>query len=350
MPQLTGRWVWPVPKWNGRTPVISSGWGSPRPGGPHRGGDIMFRRVPSDPYAVGSPNGSKLFVMPDNLAAVAASDGVVWSAGWGPGGFAVVIDHGPRKVATYYQHLSELFVAPTSRAKSGQRVYAGQPLGIIGASPRDGEKLKHLHFGIWLGGPKDAVDPAPVMRSWEYINDPRPGPGAPKPKPPAGPVTSPSLVDPYPSPAAPKPKPPDGPVTSPSQVARNASLTYRTVGDRGEPYPDWLRALDGKSGVYVIREFDANGSPEVVYVGSSSARLYATITRHFQTWRRYKGFWKGQFAEGHDPGLTYDRNRVDVAVRITSPGEALDEEARLISRLRPRDNLLGQPEDDNVPF
>src|SRR5262245_50071982 len=169
-PQLTGRWVWPVPKWQGRAPVISSGWGSPRPGGPHRGGDIMFKRVPRDPYPVGSPNGSKLFVMPDNLAAVAASDGVVWSAGWGPGGFNVVIDHGPRKVATYYQHLSELFVTPTSRAKSGQRVYAGQPLGIIGASPRDGEKLKHLHFGIWLGGPKDAVDPAPVMRSWEYID------------------------------------------------------------------------------------------------------------------------------------------------------------------------------------
>ena len=27
---------------------------------------------------------------------------------------------------------------------------------------------------------------------------------------------------------------------------------------------------------------------------------------HFH-WRRYKSFWRGQFAEGHDPGLTYDR-------------------------------------------
>lgn len=288
----------------------------------------MFRRVPSDPYAVGSPNGSKLFVMPDNLAAVASSDGVVWSARWGPGGFSVVVDHGPRKVATYYQHLSELFVTPTSRAKSGQRVYAGQPLGIIGASPRDGEKLKHLHFGIWLGGPKDAVDPAPVMRSWEYIDDPRPTPAAPKPA----------------------PKPPDGPVTSPSQIARNASLTYRPVGDRGEPYPDWIRALDGKSGVYVIRELAADGVPEIVYVGSSNGRLYDTLTRHFQSWRRWKGFWKGQYAEGHDPGLTYDRSRVDVAVRITAPSDALDEEERLIRRLRPRDNLLLQPEEESVPF
>ena len=244
VPQLTGRWVWPVPKWSGRAPVISSGWGSPRPGGPHRGADIMFRRVPSDPYRPGTPNGSKLFVMPENHSAVAASDGVVWSAGWGPGGFAVVIDHGPRKVATYYNHLSELFVAPTSRAKSGQRVYAGQPLGIIGASPRDSENLKHLHFGVWLGGPKDAVDPAPIMRSWEYINEP-PRPTLPPQTPPPTPVAT---------------------APEPTRVARNAGLSYRSVGDR------------------------------------------------------------------------------------TAPADALDEEARLSARLHPRDNVLGQPQDDTVPF
>jgi len=100
----------------------------------------------------------------------------------------------------------------------------------------------------------------------------------------------------------------------------------------------------------VIRELDANGDPEIVYVGSSNGRLYHTLTRHLQTWRRWKGFWKGQFAEGHDPGLTYDRDRVDVAVRITAPSDALDEEERLIRRLRPRDNLLLQPEEASVPF
>ena len=56
----------------------------------------------------------------------------------------------------------------------------------------------------------------------------------------------------------------------------------------------------------------------------------------------------GQYAEGHDPGLTYDRARVDVAVRVTSSAESIDEEARLIGRLRPRDNVIGQP--DDVPF
>lgn len=261
--------------------------------------------------------------MPDDVVAVAASDGVIWSARWTPRGFAVVIDHGPRKIATFYTHLSELFVTPTQRAKSGQRVHAGQPLGIIGFDPRDGQRLKHLHFEVWLGGPNDAIDPAPLMKSWDYVTDPRPSGMSPPTQ-----LTAPG----------------------PTMVARNASLSYRPVGERGENYPDWVRALDGKSGVYVIREIDRDGTPEIVYVGASNGRLYDTLTRHFQVWRRYKGFWKNQFGEGHDPGLTYDRGRVDVAVRITSPSDVLDEEARLIRRLRPRDNLIGQPIEEEVPF
>ena len=70
---------------------------------------------------------------------------------------------------------------------------------------------------------------------------------------------------------------------------------------------------------------------------------------HFH-WRRWKGFWRGQYGEGHDPGLTYARGAVEVAVRRTKPNDALDEEARMIRRLRPRDNLLGQPVANDVPF
>ena len=92
-------------------------------------------------------------------------------------------------------------------------------------------------------------------------------------------------------------------------------------------------------------------SRELVYVGSSAGRLYDTLTRHFQQWRRWKGFWKGQYGEGHDPGLTYKRDRVEVAIRVTPSSKALDEELRLISRLRPRDNVIGQPtEVDEIPF
>jgi hypothetical protein len=124
---------------------------------------------------------------------------------------------------------------------------------------------------------------------------------------------------------------------------------YRPVGDRGEPYPDWLRALRGESGVYVIRERGV-----VVYVGEShTGRIYETLTRHFQTWRRWKRWWDGQYGEGHDPGLTYDRASVEVAVRVTAPGEAIDAESALIRALAPRDNLNGQPApepDDVIPF
>ena len=73
---------------------------------------------------------------------------------------------------------------------------------------------------------------------------------------------------------------------------------------------------------------------------------------HFH-WRRWKGFWRGQYGEGHDPGLTYDRDSVEVAVRITSPSSSLDEEMRLIRRLKPRDNLIGQADrvaEEAVPF
>jgi hypothetical protein len=299
-----------VPRWNGRAPVISDGFDSPRPGLPRHGGvDIMFERVPADPFKVGSPNGTRNYVMPDGLVAVAASDGVVWSAGSAPNGFEVVLDHTPTKAATFYAHLEKLFVQPTASGKSGERVRAGQPIGVIGASPLDGEHLKHLHFELWLGGPRDRIDPAALMRSWEIVAAPND----------AG-----------------------------TLVARNGTLTYRPVGARGMPYPGWVRALRGKAGVYVIRDI---GTHEILYVGSSASQLYDTVTRHFQQWRRYKGFWRGEFGEGHDPGLTYDRDAVEVATRITSPSASLDEEMRLIARLRPRDNVLGQPADaEPIPF
>jgi hypothetical protein len=132
-------------------------------------------------------------------------------------------------------------------------------------------------------------------------------------------------------------------------VARNAGLSYRRVGAPGEAYPDWVRALKDKAGVYIIRDAE---TAEILYVGSSAGTLYDTVTRHFQRWRRWKGFWKGQYAEGHDPGLTYPRDSVEVAVRLTSPANSLDEEMRLIARHKPRDNLLGQtaPADEEVPF
>lgn len=142
---LPGRWVWPVASWNGRAPVISDGFNSPRPGLPRHGGvDIMFRRQSGDLFAPKTPNGSKLFVMPDEHPVLAASDGVVWSAMKTPHGNAVVIDHGKGRGATFYTHLDKMLVTPTAKAASKQHVRAGQMLGTVGFNPLDGERLKHL--------------------------------------------------------------------------------------------------------------------------------------------------------------------------------------------------------------
>jgi hypothetical protein len=131
-----------------------------------------------------------------------------------------------------------------------------------------------------------------------------------------------------------------------------AKLIYRSVGDVGA-YPDWLRALKGSSGAYVIRELRWLSSPEIVYVGEShTGRLFQTITRHFQQWRRDKAWWTLQFGRAHDPGVTYPRGNVEVAVRVTAASRAIDTQAALMRRLMPRDNVIGWPADavEEVPF
>lgn len=126
-------------------------------------------------------------------------------------------------------------------------------------------------------------------------------------------------------------------------------LVYRPVGAAGEPYPPWVRALKGKSGVYVIRD-RASGEP--LYVGQSAGNLYETMTRHLQQWRRWKSWWRGQYADGtgNDPGVSYDRAAVEVATRVLSPDRAIDEEARLIRTLEPRDNVNRTDANDDTPF
>lgn len=322
LPTSRATWVFPVPDLDGRRPEVSDGWASRRtttikkPDRPavtiprlHLGADIMFRRRQlgelADVYPPGSRHGTDRYFMPDMVPALAASAGVVVYARWTGVGFTVKVFH-PEGWTTYYTHLSHVSVT------IGQTVAAGQPVGFIGYDPGDPRKLMHLHFELWRGRDDrgGVTNPGPYLDAWERRSVPW---------------------------------------SWPTSARRNAGLSYRPVGNTGERYPDWLHALKGKSGVYVIRERRANGRPVVVYVGqSNTGRLFETLTRHLQTWRRWKGFWAGQYAEGHDPGLTYDRARVEVAVRVTSPEESIDEEARLIARLRPRDNVIGQP--DDVPF
>jgi hypothetical protein len=305
----TDTWVFPVPSLGDRAAVISN----PFKASAHLGVDIMFKRRDARDliaaFPAGTSNGTPLFFIPDSVAALAASAGVVTFAANTPVGHTVIIQH-PNGWTTYYTHLTTLVVA------KGQQVTAGQMLGAIGANPKDGQHLVHLHFELWKGRKRSgAIDPAPYLAAWSR------------------------MVSPW---------SPNRTTLVSSATHRNGTLSaYRPVGDRGEPYPEWVRALKDEAGVYVIRDAETH---EVLYVGSSSGRLYDTLTRHLQTWRRYKGFWRGQFAEGADPGLTYPRGEVEVAVRLTSPDDALDEEMRLIERLRPRDNQIGQPELEDAPF
>lgn len=136
-----------------------------------------------------------------------------------------------------------------------------------------------------------------------------------------------------------------------ASTSTGARLVYRPIGDSGQAYPAWVRALRGKSGAYVIKAVGMFSST-IVYVGEShSGCLYETMTRHFQAWSRQKGFWAGLFVQSdNDPGTTYDRAACEVAVRISSAGRAVELQAELIRKLKPRDNVLSGAVVDDPPF
>jgi len=125
-------------------------------------------------------------------------------------------------------------------------------------------------------------------------------------------------------------------------------MTYRnlTVGFLndmlgGGDYPEWVRDLTGKSGVYLIQDRE---SGRLLYIGEShSGRLKKTLLRHFQTWT------------GRTAGKKYDRGSVAVAVIVTTPAAAVARQDALILSLRPRDNETGArpdlaADDDGDPF
>lgn len=123
-------------------------------------------------------------------------------------------------------------------------------------------------------------------------------------------------------------------------------LEWTWIGSDGDPWPEWLRGYKKMCGVYAIKQ-----RGEVVYVGSSKSALYDTVTRHFQQWTRQKKFWKGLKGAGHDPGMTYRRKDCQVAVYTVACGKEREEEARLIARFAPRDNIMKNPDGlEDAPF
>jgi hypothetical protein len=306
--------------------IVSSGWLAPRGKGAKR----RLHRALDIGLSIGTP-------------VLALAEGVVTRAvrtDTGDAGLWVAVRH-PSGVTSRYLHLSRVLV------DKDQVVKRGEPIGL-GGDTGNAKGLPHLHLDLRV--------PAAMLPLVEQSIG-RPSTGWGPDMPPFGhsiPGEPFVPVDAYRDRVKEHATSAGIPLRDPSaRRNRSGALVYRPVGARGEPYPDWLRRIKGSSGVYVIRLRDRDGEPVIVYVGESHTdRLYETLTRHFQNWRRWKSFWKDQYTEGHDPGLTYPRARAEVAVRVLPASRALDEEARLIRRLRPRDNLLGQaePELEDSPF
>jgi murein DD-endopeptidase MepM/ murein hydrolase activator NlpD len=163
-------WKWPVPSVNGRAPEVSDGYSRTLTlvHRKHLGVDIMFRRREGDP--VGLPYSSKLYTsLGANTPIRAAGPGVIWDASNSARGYQVTIDHGKHLggCTTYYQHLSRF-----SRAwQKGDRVEAGDQLGLMGGDVSTTANLHHLHFELLFpraGTTRDAwtADPVPYLRFW----------------------------------------------------------------------------------------------------------------------------------------------------------------------------------------
>jgi hypothetical protein len=102
---------------------------------------------------------------------------------------------------------------------------------------------------------------------------------------------------------------------------------FASIGEYG-PYPEWIRSLKGRNGVYLIR---TRRSREIAYIGEShSGRLYATLTRHFQRWSN----------KYNTAGAIFDRDDVEVAVILVPQTHAAYLQNELICQFTPRDNRL----------
>lgn len=133
-PRRVGSWVWPVA---GDYTITQYYWSG------HRAIDIAAR------------TGTQV---------VASSSGIVVFAGWkgaNGGGNAVWVKHGT-KLYTTYNHMSKVI------AHAGQRVVAGQVLGLVGMTGH--ATGPHLHFEVWLGMPWDLGSTSDAVNPCRYLS------------------------------------------------------------------------------------------------------------------------------------------------------------------------------------
>jgi murein DD-endopeptidase MepM/ murein hydrolase activator NlpD len=142
--------TWPVPVWvageRRHRPVVSSDY----QGGRHRGVDILYRD-------------GAVYTAPEGTPILAASSGTVERVVQSPRGIGVLIDHGDRTFKTFYQHLESVMVS------RGERVAAGQQIGVMGIDPLDAQRVRHLHFEVWGWATNSAIDPVKEMAQWKMV-------------------------------------------------------------------------------------------------------------------------------------------------------------------------------------
>lgn len=130
------RYVFPVEGRDSR--AIRSVWGDPRGGGRrHEGVDIF------------APRGTPV---------LAATDGVILSVRHTPiGGKVIWMRPDGEDVELYYAHLDRQDVRP------GERVRAGDQIGLVGNTGNARGTSPHLHFGVYRNGGRVAINPEPWL-------------------------------------------------------------------------------------------------------------------------------------------------------------------------------------------
>jgi len=107
------------------------------------------------------------------------------------------------------------------------------------------------------------------------------------------------------------------------------SLEFRPVKN-GRAIASWVKALRGKSGVYLVKERGFWGN--VLYAGEShTGRLYSTLLRHFQRW------------SGPTAGPTFAVSKVEVAVIRAPAAKAIELQNAVIAEYKPKLNVADNP-------
>lgn len=140
-------WRWPLQPLGRREPII------------------VAEHVDNDRRGVDLGYEARAFDAELYVPVYAAQDGEVMFAGESKSGFIVSLDHGERDWATYYAHMSKMFVASYygQRNRRRQRIRGGDVIGYAAKSPL------HVRFELWNWTHDRgfvAVDPIEQLTQW----------------------------------------------------------------------------------------------------------------------------------------------------------------------------------------